>query len=254
MESVRRCKECRRIIHGAAGDACPYCGSGKLVTVSLPPQQRQFASVLTLVLTFCVGLVGLRMVLAALGLRASISSGASGALWNLELIIVLSTVLYLLLRRGEGDFRALFVVAFGLFACSEGLSALARSYGLAALGGLSLLFSQAMMVYAALALSAAVTEGWLKDIYHRKLVGISVGFMALGICHILLEIFSRENEKAQNEILLAALLGIAAYAVILLLLAERKKSQPGAGHAESAKSGSSGLLQATPPEHGPETE
>src|SRR5262245_14333384 len=112
MESIRRCEDCRRIVRGAAGDACPYCGGGRLVIDIPPPAPTlKHPAVLTLVLTYSIGLVLLRTILVAVGWRQLAISPAMGELfWQLQFTGVASTALYLILRRSEGDFRALLLV------------------------------------------------------------------------------------------------------------------------------------------------
>src|SRR3954463_14896101 len=104
MESIRRCEDCRRIVRGTAGDACPYCGSGRLVfDVPAPVPSSRHPAVLTLVLTYSVGLVLLRTILVAVGWRQLAISPAMGELfWQLQFTGVASAILYLILRRSEG--------------------------------------------------------------------------------------------------------------------------------------------------------
>src|SRR4051812_9353619 len=102
MDSARRCKECKRIVRGHAGDACPYCGSGQLVTVAIVSgtEVRHHGSVLTAAITFCLGLTLIRVIAAFADSRLSVSFAMTGALVaQLQVLACACTVLYLLVRH-----------------------------------------------------------------------------------------------------------------------------------------------------------
>src|SRR5687767_14412400 len=107
MESVRRCKDCKRIVRGHAGDACPYCGSDRLVIATPGTAGRHHASVLTAALTFCFGLILLRMIATFMGTRLGALMLIHSELTSLQMLVAVCTVLYVVLRRSEGDFHAL---------------------------------------------------------------------------------------------------------------------------------------------------
>jgi len=116
-------------------------------------------SVLTLAVTFCGGLIALHLAVTLFAPQwLPLVPGYRSLVWRLQLVIAVATLLYLVLRRGEGDFRALFIVALALFAAAEGLGVLARWYGFLALNELAKPFNVALFIFSSLGLSAAIAD------------------------------------------------------------------------------------------------
>ena len=227
MESARRCRDCRRVIAGNATPlfgltrACPYCGSDSLIDITLPRPAplRHHPSVLTATLTFCVGLFVIRTAALALVPVLRASNPAGDLLWNLQLLVGICTLVYLVLRRIEGDFLALFIINFSMFIATECLGVLAREYGLFALHGLCMLFNIGMFIYGCLALTAAIAEGKTSDVYRRPLGAACIGFVLLAMLRIFLQTHTPAADE--NQITTLALLGLAIYVGRLLLRGEK---------------------------------
>jgi hypothetical protein len=79
-------------------------------------------------------------------------------MWRLQVVISVATLLYLILRRAEGDFRALFAVALGLFVATEGVGAIARGYGFITLNELAKPLNVSLFIFSSLAITAAVAD------------------------------------------------------------------------------------------------
>src|SRR4051812_24727398 len=175
MESIRRCEDCRRIVRGTAGDACPYCGSGRLIqTQAAGPHSFRHASVLTLVLTLSIGLVLFRIVLIATG-----SPAYGELLFPLQFTAGIAAIFYLILRRSEGDFRALLMVSLGLFLATEVTGALAREYGMLALNKLGREFNLTLFIFSGIAITAAVADGRRTDRFQASLIAANMGLLFL---------------------------------------------------------------------------
>src|SRR5437762_2843731 len=105
MESIRRCHDCRRVVHGEAGNACPYCGCAKLNRLEEHgvPAARLHIPVLRLALAFCMGLALMQLLL--LWPDFNLSAGRALPFWQLNLVLGVCMLAYVILRRVEGDFR-----------------------------------------------------------------------------------------------------------------------------------------------------
>src|SRR2546430_2573744 len=110
MDYIRRCEDCRRVVHGEAGNACPFCGGGRLARVDddRAHDTRLHSPVFKLALAFCFGLAGMQLAALTLGVSPP-PAGHGSPLWHLNLLVGVGMALYWSLRRGEGDFRALFL-------------------------------------------------------------------------------------------------------------------------------------------------
>jgi len=86
------------VIHGEAGNACPYCGCAKLNRLEEHgvPGARLHVPVVRLALAFCVGLMLMQVFL--LWPDFNLSSGRALPFWQLNLLIGICTGVYLLLR------------------------------------------------------------------------------------------------------------------------------------------------------------
>jgi hypothetical protein len=237
MELVRRCRDCKRIVRGHAGDACPYCGGSQLISVVLQAtgEIKHHPSVVTAAVTFCLGLVLLRIVAAFIGPRLSVAYMMTGELLtNLQLLVAVCTVVYVILRRSEGDFRALFIVSLGLFAATEGLGALARGYGVLTLDGIATLFNLTLFMYASLALTASLADGPRKDFHQRALTFASLGFVLLASMRTIFEMRtgSTAPNDRQNFATTIVIFTVAAYIALLVIRGETTGRREAAAHEE----------------------
>ncbi|HYG78159.1 MAG TPA: hypothetical protein VEK08_24350 [Planctomycetota bacterium] len=245
MEGARRCEDCRRIIKGVAGDSCPYCGGSHLVAVAIAPPVTplRHGSVLTAVITFCLGLSLLRVVLVALGSKSFASPAYGDMLWQLQLLTAFGALVYIVLRRSEGDFRALFLVSLALFVGTEVTAALARDHGLLSLSRLSTLLNMGLFIFSVMTFTAAIPDLRRPDRYRVCLLIALTGFLFLSALRTFFQVKSREfDERASST-------GIVVLAAVLLcvgvMLIKREFSgrtapapaaQPAEAEAESIKS------------------
>jgi hypothetical protein len=223
MEPVRRCKECRRIVKGHAGDACPYCGSPELLTIvqHSTSEAQHHPSIVAAALTFCAGSIALRLIANLAGGRIGSVILIEDLVANLQMLVTCATLLYLLLRRAEGDFRALFVVSFALFCCAEGVSTMARTYGLYTLDPVIMVFNIAIFMYSSLTVTASLADGPQGDTYKKVLVGASLGFMLLATLRTFLGLRGANFDRRQELIIVGVLAIILIYMLTLLLVSER---------------------------------
>jgi hypothetical protein len=218
-EAVRRCEDCHRVVHGHAGNACPFCGGERLVTfIPHPSHGLHHPSVLTLAVTFCGGLILIHLAANLLVPQwLPMAPGYRSLVEHLQVIIGVATALYLVLRRGEGDFRALFAITFGLFLTTEGLDILARGYSVLALNDMAKPFNIALFIFSSLALTAAIADGRRRDPYHLPLVMANTGFLFLSALRGGIEMRGRElNENAHKLITVAFVVVVLGVAVALL--------------------------------------
>ena len=175
-------------------------------------------SVLTLAVTFCGGLIALHLAVTLFAPQwLPLVPGYRSLVWRLQLVITVATLLYLILRRAEGDFRALFIVALGLFAGAESLGATARWYGFIALNELAKPFNVALFIFSSLALSAAIADwGWRgqqppaargakRDRHAFALALANMGFLFLACLRGTLEMRGHELSDKANVLISAAL-------------------------------------------------
>lgn len=254
-ESFRRCQDCRRSIPGHAGNACPFCGGGHLspITLQRTATLRHHPAVVTGAVTFCLGLVVLRTVSLALMPRLASSNAYGEMLWNLQMLVAACTVAYLILRRGEGDFKALFVITFGLFAASEGLGVLASKYGLFALQSLSMVMNITIFIYSSLTLTASLADGPSRELYQRALVGANLGFLFVSVLRVFLEIGRRSMED-ENRVTTIVMLAVTLYVAQFVLRGEKgERKEPTPSAPENPRST---LIASTPqtPEPAPPAE
>lgn len=220
-----------------AGDACPFCGSGKLAhIVPAPPPSLRHPSVLTLVLTFSIGLVLIRILLIAAGSRLlALSPGYSDLLWQLQFTSGASAVMYLILRRSEGDFRALLIVSAGLFVATECTGALAREYAVLSLNRLCAQFNLTLFIFSGIALTAAVADGRRADRFHACLIAADIGFLVLAAARTFL-MRSREMDERSAIAGTLVLTAVVLFVAILLARGElraRNKPAPAPKPAEA---------------------
>ena len=217
MDSIRRCDDCRRVIHGEAGNACPYCGGSRLNRMiehgTDGPQLH--APIFFLTILFCCGLAGMQVAAIVSGFKSP-HAGHAGPLWHLNAIVGAGFVVYWSVRRTEGDFRALALVALGLFVLGECMSALARAYGIGALRGLSGVFKHSLLVFSSLGITAGATDQGAHSRHETMLMSVCGGFLFLAILHLTSEFFHIENDAIDDIATAVVALGLAAFAGIVL--------------------------------------
>jgi len=226
-DSARRCRDCKRLIRGAVGNACPYCGSDKLASVLVQnvSEIRHHSSVLTAAITFCLGLTVIRLIVAFFGPRLSVSFAMTGELVaHLHMLSTGCTVLYLILRHYEGDFRALFTVSLGMFMLTEGVAAIAGRYGMLPLEGLTGLFNITLFMYSSLAVTAAIADGPHGERYHRPLMVACVGFVLLSCMRVLFQM--RGGNDAHMNLPAAIILLLVASVVGWLVVRSEVQARP----------------------------
>jgi hypothetical protein len=182
---------------------------------------RQHSSILTLALTFFGGLVLMPVIVMPFVPQFAAASTEYGDLLrNMQILSGVLTLFYVLLRRSEGDFRALFIVTLFLFAGSESSGDIARRFGVASLRPLEMLFTFSLFIYGALALAAAIAEERRGDWFHHALVTAVVGFVFLSATRIY---FERKGAAWDERgrfftLIILALLGVQI--VVVLICAE----------------------------------
>ncbi|MFH0937709.1 MAG: hypothetical protein V1899_00255 [Planctomycetota bacterium] len=182
-------------------------------------------SIMIMALTFCAGLVILCLLPGVLGLRFGLGLLAyNERLVDLQILVVICTLLYLTLRRSEGDFRALFIIAFSLFVGTEGLAALARSYGLITLDAFDIIFNISLFMYSSLALTAAIADGPKRDFYHYALLIASLGFLLLATLRICFDLRPGGALEYRNQVI-AAILAIIAISIIVMIIREELRTR-----------------------------
>jgi hypothetical protein len=178
-------------------------------------------SVLTAALTFFLGLVVVPWILFPFVPHvATLSTGYNETLRNLQILTGITTIVYVILRRTEGDFRALFLISTALFVLSEGLNAISRKLSSQALSPLEIQFTTTMLVYGSLGLTAAIAEGRQSDWYHRALVAAITGFIAVAGLKIYFEMRGAAYGARERFALLIVTSLVALHVGIVLLLAE----------------------------------
>ena len=211
MDSIRRCDDCRRVVHGSAGNACPYCGGSRLNRMEehRADGPRLHAPVLRLTLAFCFGLAAMQTGAVLAGLHAP-SVAHAAPLWHLNLLVAACAAIYWTLRRIEGEFRALFITTLTLFIVGEGVSAIAHAYGIGALRGLSGVFRHALLVFSSLGITAGMTDSAFLTRQERLMLIACGGFLFLAVLHLTLEFIKTENDTVEDIATICVAFGVAA--------------------------------------------
>jgi hypothetical protein len=205
----------------ASGGPCTFCGGTRMTPVSGPTAGPHHPAIMTVVITFCLGLAGLRAIAGFIAPHwMPATPGYGDLLSNLQLIILAATVLYLILRRSEGDFRALLAVALGLFLTAEGLGVAARGYGFLLLNDAGKPFNLALFAISSLALTAGLADGFRRGPYHTTLMGASVGLLFLATLRVGLEMKQRDLTDKAQDLLTIVLAAVAVCVAVLLVRAE----------------------------------
>jgi hypothetical protein len=157
--------------------------------MSLSPDPIQHhPSIQTLAITFFIGLVVMPWIVFPFVPQFAAASAEYGnILRNMQILSGIVTLLYVILRRTEGDFHALFMLSVGLFVAAEALTGMGRFFGIQALRPLEMLFTFALFLYSALSLSAAIAEQRRGDWFHHALVTANIGFIFLAMVRFYFE-------------------------------------------------------------------
>ena len=141
---------------------------------------RHHNSILTLALTFFAGLVLMPLVVFPfISQFASATAEYGDLLRNMQVLSGVLTLFYVVMRRSEGDFRALFIINVLLFAGAETFSDICRRFGISSLHSMEMLFTVSLFIYGALALAAAIADERRGDWFHHALVTAVIGFVFL---------------------------------------------------------------------------
>jgi len=202
-----RCGVCGQPLT-AAGSACPRCAARR--------RPARHPQTLASVLTFCFGLLLVPLILSWWGI------GPLTQLNSLRAVTVAATLLYLLLRVDEGDFRALFCVSLVIFVGQEVLVYASRAYGTLSFQGLAVFLAFASAIYSSLALTAAAYDAQHapQDRYHWLTFLACLSVLVLSLLRALGPTFTRSPhawlaqvgarlEPAGDVILGVAALGLA---------------------------------------------
>lgn len=179
--------------------------------------------------TFCLGLILVRIMLAYFG-PEHYKPPASA--WNDPLLLLMAvsagtTVLYAVLRLEEGDFRALFLLTLGLFIGAEVLEYLAAVFALAKIQDLGTVFSFSVSIYGLLALASAFYDFPKSrlDSSQSPLVAACVGLSAASCSRALAPVAGLVDERIP-ELLGAVVLMVAAVSLVTALV---RSSKPAPG-------------------------
>ncbi|MBE7462861.1 MAG: hypothetical protein HS116_05120 [Planctomycetes bacterium] len=183
-QKVIHCRECGRVNTGV-GDACAWCGGALVSVTAALSSHRKHPQVLAAAVTFCVGLLLIRVILVLMNPGALPPLGSTWGdplLW-LEALCLGMTALYLVLRQEEGDFRALFLLTVALFAVAEVLAWVAQRFALAPVRDFSTLMAFAVAIYSSLALTAVAYDPSTEALraQRRPLVAAVIAVLVLAV-------------------------------------------------------------------------
>ena len=191
--------------------------------------QRHHTSILTLAITFFIGLVAMPLVVFPFIPQFATASAEYGNLLrNMQILSGILTLLYVILRRSEGDFRSLFMLTVGLFAATEGLAGMSHYFGVQALHPLEMLFSFALFMYSCLTLAAAIAEERRGDWFHHALVNTVIGFVLLSAVRFYFEKKGPQYEERARMFIFVVMLLLALQLAVLLVWAEIRARRKGA--------------------------
>lgn len=171
-EQMQHCSACGQV-SPAGTPICPHCGARNLRGLSDQEScsVQKHPQVVAAVITFCVGLLLLRLTLGFWNPGGiNLGSMASETLRRLESIAIVSSVIYIILRESEGDFRSLFLIALSLFVAQEALVYSANTFWIGDFHSLGILLTFASCIYSALALIAAVYDPPAIDTYRTPML------------------------------------------------------------------------------------
>jgi hypothetical protein len=180
---------------------------------------RRHSTIAAAALIFCAALIIFRLLgrlFAPYGVFSQVSR--SEVLYTLQTLVTVSTALYLVLRRSEGDFRALFIVSLGLFIGNESLTALASRFGLITLEGFGSIFNISLFMFSSLALTAAIADGPQNNFYRRALLTATTGFLFLAALRTFLDLRQHHGLMPTNyDRVMIIILSILSLSVGILI-------------------------------------
>ncbi|MCW8131048.1 MAG: hypothetical protein KIS92_11925 [Planctomycetota bacterium] len=174
---------------------------------------RKHSQILAAAVTFCLGLLVVRVVLGFwLPMRFAALSVGGDPLILLEAAAAAGTIMYVLLRGEEGDFRALFVVTLLFFLAQEGMSFIASAYGLLQFRVYALVVAFATTVYASLGVIAAAYDGDAPAEHSRRPLLAACGvIMALSAARSLTPTLGPSAGKLVDVCGILALIGMLVF-------------------------------------------
>jgi len=222
--AIRYCKDCgRQASH--AGDACAFCG-GSLAARPQPtvngPVERNHPQIVAATVTFCLGLLLVRALMALwMSDRYRPASVGSDPLLLLEIFSACGTLLFLVLRGEEGDFRALFLVTVLLFIGEEVLSSIALIFGPVQIRVLSTVMAFATSIFGSLAVIADAYDGQAAASQAtRRTLRVTTWCLLLlaGAQAASPMLINKESSRVLELAGIAALLALLAYLAMRLFL------------------------------------
>lgn len=194
------------------------------------PDRRHHPSILTLAIAFFVGLVAMPLIIFPfIPQFASASAEYGNLLRNMQILSGILTLLYVILRRSEGDFRSLFMLTVGLFAATEAFTELSYYFGIPALHALEMLFAFALFMYSCLTLAAAIAEERRGDWFHHALVNTVIGFIILSAVRFYYEkkgaLYEDHGRRFTFIVMLLLALQLAVLVVWAEIRARRKRGE-----------------------------
>jgi hypothetical protein len=132
----------------------------------------------------------------------------------LETIAIVFSVIYIILRESEGDFRALFLIALALYVGQEALVYSANTFWIGSFNSLGILITFATSNYTALALIAAVYDPPSSDPYRTPMLVSCLVILLVSAVRALgtlpLPPFDRYHHLLGIVVLVAAMVYLAA--------------------------------------------
>ncbi len=253
----RICSGCRQSI-AATLDCCPHCGVastlapvpdskylvGQGQALDLPDAKYKHPQVVAAALTFCIGLLLFRVVLTLMGqIRFRVSTGSVDPLLALEILTIACTVVYLVLRQNEGDFRSLFLISMALFMGEECIAYCSSAFWVSAFQELGVLFTFASCIFGSLSLIAAVYDPPSQDPYRAPLVAACVAVLMVCSIRALGTLPIPPFDRYQHLMSIMVLVAVAVFLGAKLLKAPRarvKVIDPGVAKAAPGLAGYSG--------------
>jgi hypothetical protein len=214
-EKMRHCSICGQV-SPVGLPACPRCGARN--DLGHPRMERssiqKHPQVVAAVITFCVGLLLLRLALGLWNPGVSLGSMAAATLRRLEFIAIVSSVIYIILRESEGDFRSLFLIALSLFVGQEALVYGANTFWIGDFRALGILLTFSSCIYSALALIAAVYDPPAADTYRTPMLVACLVILLVSVFRALgtlpLPPFDRYHHLFGIVVLVGAMVYLAA--------------------------------------------
>ncbi len=221
------CQACGRPVSSTAR-FCSGCGSA--IPPVLPrrcaaPRElvayRKHPQVIAAVVTFCMGLLLVRF-LTLFWLPEGMNLGASGheSLRALQGVAIGFSLIYIILRQAEGDFRALFLIALALFIAEELFVFYADALWIQDFYALGIFMTFAASIFSALALIAAVYDPPNSDPLRKPLLVASSAILVTTVVRALGTIPVPNLDHLQNTLAIAVILGTMVYLVIFLFKPE----------------------------------